>query len=318
MANQVTLTFAGDSASLERSFSKVGESATKMGGDLDSAGSKAKSLDGAMGAVGSTVDSSESKFMGTADVLDGLATTMGLTIDAQIGFARGMGDLAGGLTNLGPLLSGVATKLGLTSAATWAWNTAQTALNLVMSLNPIMLVVLAVAALTAAFVVAWKNSETFRDIVRAAMSGVKEGVGWVVDRFGDLWDFIKELPGKVGGVFGGLADIIKGPWIAAFDAIKNLWNSTIGGFSISVPDWVPVVGGRGFDFPRMHMGGTVPGNPGQIVPILAMAGETMGRAGASSGGGGLVVNVYGSVISERDLGRVVADAVRQNRLLGVT
>src|SRR5687767_8384513 len=122
MANQVTLTFAGDSQSLERSFANVGGAATKMGGDLDSAGGKARSLDGAMGTVGSTVDSSESKFMGTADVLDGLATTMGLNIDSQIAMARGFGDIAGGLTNLGPLLSGVAAKLGLTSAATWAWN----------------------------------------------------------------------------------------------------------------------------------------------------------------------------------------------------
>jgi hypothetical protein len=50
-------------------------------------------------------------------------------------------------------------------------------------------------------------------------------------------------------------------------------------------------------------------------------GETItpyGRSAQNVGGGGLVVNVYGSVISERDLGRVVADAVRQNRLLGVT
>ena len=216
----VTLTFAGDSSSLEKTFENVGSGAKEMAGDFDKAQSEAKSLDGAMGKVGATVDSSESKFMGTADVLDGLATTMGLNVGAQIDMARGFGDIAGGLTNLAPLLSSVATKIGLTSAATWLWNAAQTALNVVMSLNPIMLVVLAIGALVAAIVVAYKNSETFRDIVDAAFRAVArvvgDVIGWILDGIGQflgglakVFDIAGKIPG-VGDKFRGVADAIRG------------------------------------------------------------------------------------------------------------
>jgi hypothetical protein len=309
LANQVTLTFAGDSKSLERTFSKVGADAIEMAGDLDKAQDRARSLDGAMGKVGSTVDSSESKFSGTADVLDGLAGTLGLNVDRQIELARGMGDIAGGLTNMAPLLSGVAGKLGLTTAATWAWNAAQTALNFVMSMNPIGLVVIAIGLLVAGFILAWKHSETFRDVVRGAMDKVKDGVGWVIDRFKDLWNFIKDLPGKIGDVFSNLADIVSGPFRKAFDLVKGLYNDTIGGFRIEVPSWVPGVGGKGFSFPRMHTGGVVPGNPGQTVPIMAMAGETIGRAG-QGGGGGITIIVQGHVFD----GHRLADIVQQELL----
>jgi phage-related protein len=317
MPNQVTLTFAGDSQSLERTFSKVGAGATEMAGDFDKASKEAKSLDTVMGNVGSTVDSSESKFMGTADVLDGLASTFGLNIDAQIGFARAMGDITGGLTSLGPLLSGVATKLGLTSAATWAWNAAQTALNFVLSMNPIGLIVIGIAALVAGFILAWKHSETFRDVVRGAMDKVREGVGWVMDRFTGLWNFIRDLPGKVASAFGGLAEIITAPYRAAFNAIARLWNNTVGKISFEVPSWVPGMGGKGFSMPTIptfHQGGTMPGNPEQVVPILAMAGETVVPAGGS---GGTVINISaGAIVTENQLADLVHKALLRKQQRG--
>jgi hypothetical protein len=53
----------------------------------------------------------------------------------------------------------------------------QTALNLVMSANPIGLVVLAIAGLVAGLVVAYKRSETFRNIVNGAWLGIQTVVG---------------------------------------------------------------------------------------------------------------------------------------------
>jgi len=69
--------------------------------------------------------------------------------------------------------------------------------------------------------------------------------------------------------------------------------------------------------PRLHTGGIVPGVAGQPVLSLLQAGETVMPRGAGPAGGVTVI-VQGSVISERDLGRVVADALRNNRLIGVT
>jgi hypothetical protein len=313
-ARKAILAFEGDSTDLERTFTKVGAGAREMAGDFDKASGQAKSLDGAMGKVGGTVDASESKFMGTADVLDGLATTMGLNIDGQIAMARGFGDIAGGLTSLGPLLSGLAAKLGITSVATWAWNAAQTALNFVLSMNPIGLVVIALAALAVGFVLAWKHSETFRDVVRGAMDTVGGWVSWVLDRFGDLWAFIRSLPGKISGLGQQMVEIITWPYRTAFNAISGIWNNTVGRLHFEIPSWVPGLGGKGFDMPNLptfHMGGTVPGNPGQAVPILAMAGETVSRAGAGGGATNVTIVVPGLVGSEDALARKIQSLLLQ-------
>ena len=50
---------------------------------------------------------------------------------------------------------------------------------------------------------------------------------------------------------------------------------------------------------------------------VLQAGERVSARGAG-GPGGVTIIVQGSVITERDLGRVVAGALRQNRLIGVT
>lgn len=60
------------------------------------------------------------------------------------------------------------------AVVTWTMTAAQTALNAVMSANPIALVVLAVAALTAGVIAAYKNFDGFRRIVDAAWEGIKK------------------------------------------------------------------------------------------------------------------------------------------------
>ena len=67
--------------------------------------------------------------------------------------------------------------------STGLWTAAQAALNLVMSLNPIGLVIIALAALGAALYVAWTKSETFREIVTGAWE-------WVKNAASAAWDWI--------------------------------------------------------------------------------------------------------------------------------
>lgn len=75
--------------------------------------------------------------------------------------------------------------------------------------------------------------------------------------------------------------------------------------------------------PTLHTGGIVPGSFGQAVPITAHGSEMvlnpgqqqnlfeMLDSGRGGGGGGtpIVVNVHGSILSERDLVKVVRDAI---------
>lgn len=68
------------------------------------------------------------------------------------------------------------------TAAQWAWNAA-------MSMNPIMLVVLAIAAVVAGVVLAYQKFEGFRDVVntvgrvlKSAFEGAKSVIKWVIDK----------------------------------------------------------------------------------------------------------------------------------------
>lgn len=99
---------------------------------------------------------------------------------------------------MGPLIgivAGLAAAVIAVNTAARIYTATQAALNVVMSLNPIGLVVIAIAALAAGLVLAWKHSETFRNIVTTAFSKVLEAVGWVMDKFGDLLGALGHIPG---------------------------------------------------------------------------------------------------------------------------
>jgi hypothetical protein len=176
---------------------------------------------------------------------------------------------------------------------------AQFALNLVMSANPIALVVLAIAALVAAFVLAYNKSETFRKGVDAMFRFIKQAVGASVDLIKGYLNFVMNF---YKGIFNGIA---------------KAWNNTIGKLSFSVPDWVPGLGGKGFsvpDIPMLAEGGIVTG------PTLAMVGEAgpeavipLSRMGQM---GNVTININANVADER-LGDVIVNALRQyNRRSG--
>lgn len=298
MGNTVTLAFAGDSKSLEKTFDKVGSSAKDMAKDLDKSQADVKKFGGALDAAGGAADASESKFMGAADVLDGLGSAFGLPTDAATGMFRAFGDLSGGFATLQPLIGTVSGALtgGLGSALTF------------IAAHPVMITV---GLLAAAFVLLWKNSETFRDIVRGAF-----------DKVGDaaraFLGFFEGLPGKLMGLATTIKDALLWPYKTAFNEIAKIWNNTVGKLSFSIPSWVPGLGGKGFSMPNLptfHMGGVVPGNPGQATPIMAMAGETVVPAGRAAGAGPIVVQL---VVDGRMLAEAVTTNQRRNTGRGFT
>lgn len=233
-----------------------------------------------------------------------------------------------------PLAAGIAVIVG----AIKVWTIVQAALNIVMALNPIGLVVIAIAALIAGIILAYKNSETFRNIVQAAWNGIKAAasavVGWfqntawpmlkkvigfIIGYYKLLWTAFKLVAGWIGekvgvlvGVFTGMADTIYGAFKTVFNGIASLWNNTVGRLSFGVPDWVPGMGGKGFDVPDIPMlarGGIVTG------PTLAL----MGEAGTETvlpydvrkhGGGGTHLHFYGPVAGP-GAGRWLADEIKK-------
>jgi len=263
--NTVTLTFAGDSASLERSLSNVGSKAVSMAGDFDKAEAKSRSFAGAIDGAAGAADASESKFMGAADLLDGLGGAFGLPTEGATNMMRSFGDLTGGFTALAPMVGGLKTMMsGLATTM----------------MTPPMGIILLIGAVAAALVLAYQKSETFRDVVKGAFDIVKKAAE-------DVWGFISSLPEKLMNIGGAIKDAVLWPYKTAFNLVAKAWNNTVGNLSFEVPDWVPGLGGKGFSMPKLpefHQGGTVPGQPGSEVPILAMAGETVTPAGGGAGG----------------------------------
>jgi hypothetical protein len=161
-----------------------------------------------------------------------------------------------------------------------------------LAANPVVLIIAGIAALAAVLVLAYKHSETFRNIVNGVFGAVKTVIlnlplVWLIRNFTDL-------PGKIGAALSGLANIISAPFKAAFGAIARLWNSTVGQLSFKVPGWVPGIGDKGFQMPKlpeMHSGGIVPGPRGANVPIMAQAGERVIPAGGGMGGNTYNINV---------------------------
>lgn len=294
--------FAGDSTSLDKTFSKVGSGAKGMASDFDSASAKTKAFGGAVDGMNSKVDASESKFMGTADLLDGLGGAFGLPTEGVTNLARSFGDLAGGFTSvIGPAISKVAGMLGIQTAATAAQTAAtgsataaQGGLNAALLANPIGLVVAGLVALGVALFVAWKKSETFRDIVRGAFDTVKGAAE-------SVWHFISDMAGKIWGVGGAIKDALLWPYKTAFNLIAKAWNNTVGRLSFEIPSWAGPLGGKGFSMPRLpefHQGGVVPGPRGAEVPIMALAGERVTPAGATGGTTVIQLVLDGRVVTE--------------------
>jgi len=150
---------------------------------------------------------------------------------------------------------------------------------------------------------------------------VAEAVEWAIEHFGDMVQFVKDIPGKIRDGFSTLVKIITTPFRLSFNAIAALWNNTVGKLSFTVPDWVPGLGGSGWsvpDIPMLARGGTA------IAPGLALVGEngpellSMNR-GASvipldrAGGGGDIHLHVGTLIAgpgwKRQLAAAVDEAV---------
>ena len=109
-------------------------------------------------------------------------------------------------------LAATAASKGMTLAQ-YAMAAAQKALNIVMSANPIGLIILAITALVAAFMVLWKNCESFRNfwiklwenIKRIVSTAIDAVVGFfksIPDRVRSMLDFFQNLPYKIGHFLG--------------------------------------------------------------------------------------------------------------------
>jgi hypothetical protein len=198
-----------------------------------------------------------------------------------------------------PILQGLVSIIGVVTAVQWAWNVA-------MDANPIGLIIAAVVILVGVIVLIATKTTWFQDLWRVAW-------GWIKRTAVSFWDWLKDLPAKIGSTFMKIGNFITAPFRAAFNFIADAWNNTIGSLRWTVPDWVPLIGGSTVSVPQLphfHSGGVVPGSPGQEVLAVLQAGETVTPAGRGGGGMTLVIQSGGSKLDDAIV-EIIARAVRR-------
>ena len=149
------------------------------------------------------------------------------------------------------------------TVATGAMTAAQTALNIVMRLNPIGLVVTALALLVAGLVLAYKRSDTFRAVCNAAFAATKDAaqamwnviravlsaIGsalstasnrfdrWrdnAVDAFNSVVNYARNIPGRISQAFVSVFHVLTDPIIGA---VRNAvdWLEYLVSYARSIP-----------------------------------------------------------------------------------
>ena len=168
--------------------------------------------------------------------------------------------------------------------------------------------------------------ETAWGLIQTAFNGIKSGIEGV-------WGFFQTAKDIISGVFTNIADAITSPFEAAFNGIKTLWNNTLGGFSVTVPDWVKYTGvgaliaGKTFSIPEFATGGVFnTGGGGSGLAVLhdnEMILNPQQQKALFSGnglGGGPAVNVtINTVAGDPDaIERIVIDAIARASRRGAT
>lgn len=134
--------------------------------------------------------------------------------------------------------------MGVQQAITTVVTAAQTALNLVMAANPIMLVVMAVAALVAGLVYLWNTNEGFREAVTTAWEAIKEAFSAAIDAIcgffsdfaasaGEVWDSIKTtisdtlnaISTTVSVVWSGITSTVSAAVNTVSTTVSNVFNT---------------------------------------------------------------------------------------------
>ena len=164
--------------------------------------------------------------------------------------------------------------------------------------------------------------EGMKNVVSGAFNGMMTAFNFIFSPFKTALEMgVRNIKTTFDTVTSGLGS----GFSTAFGAIKNAWNSTLGGKSITMPD-LPGLPGRGqtYRFPTLHTGGIVPGPIGKEVMAKLQAGEAVLsidqvrqlRAGAPAatmaGNGTTVINVTvnAGVGDPAEIGRKTVEAIR--------
>lgn len=115
-----------------------------------------------------------------------------------------------------PLIAVIATYQGITGGITRAvklWVGAQKLLKAVMATNPFILFISVLVVLVGWLIHMWKTNENFRNAV--------------IEIWGNIKDFISDIPDAIKGAWKGLKDWFSNLWNGIADGFKDAWNGIV-------------------------------------------------------------------------------------------
>ena len=252
------------------------------------------------------------------------------------------GAIEGGKKVIEDLANAFGTSQGTIVKALAAIGVALVAVAIAWNAGP-GIIVTAVVALGAAILWAYNRFEWFRRGVQVVFRAIAIYTQGLVTFWTNAFNLIRSviagvvafITGPVASAFrglksvgAGLYDALSGPFTAlknvarsTFNFIADAWNNTVGKIKFTIPDWVPLLGGKTFDvpdIPKLAKGGIV------TRPTIAMIGEAgpeavipLSRAGrpANIGSGvtGGTINVHIETKVDALSGRVLLRAIQDDQ-----
>lgn len=151
------------------------------------------------------------------------------------------------------------------------------------------------------------------------ISTVINVVGKLVTGFKEFVNFSKNAVNTVTETFKKIGNAIMTPFKFAFREVAKFWNNTLGKFKVTIPDWVPLIGGQTWGFPKLPVPELAEGG---IVnkPTLALIGERgpemvvpLPKRKDLITGGGITINVSGALDPEA-VARQIETILKRSRL----
>lgn len=240
--------------------------------------------------AGDLLDGASKVVKGLADTLTSLSNWFDQHAQS---IQTSLAAIAGGFAafKVATVINSVVTALQGFSLASGAATIAQYALNLAMSLNPIMIIVTTLGALTAGL--AWFFTQT--DDGKQKWS---DFCATVQGLWNDLTNWLSQIPGKIGGFFSGIGSWFGDKFNEAKDGITNAFQGAVDWVQ-GVPDKITgffgnIGGWFSSKFSEVKDGITgkfqeaidwIKGVPGQITGFFGNAGDWLKDAGSKIIGG---------------------------------
>lgn len=185
-------------------------------------------MDAVKAATQGTAEQQERQIQAQENIKNGLTSLIDLSaiytdvkpyvdLTAQIGMAAmGIGSLIKTVKAMNiqqailkTRIVAVAAAQKMVTIATTTWTAVQKVLNLVLTANPIGLIITAIGLLVTALIQAYKNCEGFRKIVdkvwegikplaNAIMNGLAKAFEWLVEKCKEAWEWLKNILGLGG------------------------------------------------------------------------------------------------------------------------